>query len=162
MQPPLRRNTAITKFVDYALKQLAIGGYLFAILPASVVGGDEFVDWRKSTLENHGLEAVIKFNKNLYYPNSGDAYALILKANHQHKSSNDVFMGILFDDQHRHQYAKQVAKDTEKDNVHRMTEDVKRFLLGRKIDTDIEGEHKVVKLLDGEDCTIITEAYIDT
>lgn len=147
MNPPYKlQDSPETKFVDYALRQLRESGILFAVLPYAVVGGSRTSEWRRELLRRHTLLASIQFDKNLFYPVAEATYGLLMKAHVPHRSSNPVFMGRLFDDEHRPRRSKMLADHEAKDNVAVMTNELRRFLLGQPVAEQRPREQAVVTI----------------
>jgi len=134
MNPPFKlEGSPEARFVDYALSQMKPGGTLFAVLPARAMAGKSFAQWRIQLLKRHSIKAVIKFDKNLFYPVQEGTYGLIVKAHKKHNGQAKVFMGILHDDKQRPRRSKMLSEHDIKDNVEEMTDDLRRFLSGRVV-----------------------------
>ena len=132
MNPPFKlNNSPESKFVNHALEQMKAGGILFAVLPAVVIGSEkkQHLEWRKELLKRHKILAVVKLDKNVFYPIAEGTYALILRAHEPHNFSAPVFMGVLMDDKHRPRRSKMISSHNFVDNIDRMTSDLKRFIL---------------------------------
>ena len=162
MNPPFKLpSNKETEFVDYGLKQIAEGGILFAVLPYNAIGGQTYRVWRQQLLKRHTLLACIKFDKNLFYPVSEATYAIIVKAHQQHQPGNDVFMGNLFDDDHRPRKSKRLSDHEAVDNVETLTDNLRRFLLGQPVD-NIEREQILVNIDPDDHGTFAPEAYLES
>lgn len=133
MNPPFKLKTRETEFVDHALDQMQLGGLLFAVLPAVVIGGKIYSDWREHFLQRHALKAVIKFDTALFYPVSEATYGLIAVAHEPHRFDSNVFFGELFDDEHKPRPSKMMSKHEIQDNLDTMTETLTGFLQGEQI-----------------------------
>lgn len=163
MNPPFKTKIDETKFVDYALKQMKERGLLFAVLPAINIGGHRFAEWRKHLLERHTVKAVIKFDKNLFYPVQEGTYGLIIEAHEPHKDKKAFFMGILFDDKHRPRRSKMLSVRDERDNVERMTSELRNFLLGGSVKKEsLEREQLIASLKIDDNYTFSPETYISS
>ena len=161
MNPPFKlASNNETEFIDYGLKQIRNGGLLFAVLPAVVIAGGTHEDWRRQLLKRHRLLACIKFDKNLFYPVSEATYALILRAHEPHMSPNRVFMGCLFDDEHRPRKSKLLSKHEAVDNVEKMTETLRRFILDQPVEKDLPREQSVTTVDEDMGCDFSPERYI--
>ena len=170
MNPPFKVADSESSFVDYALAQMKKGGLLFAVLPAVVIGGEKdkkrkgcnFFLWRGELLKRHTVKAVVKLNKNVFYPIAEGTYALILEAHKPHVLSKEVFMGVLFDDKHRTRKSKMLSDYDVVDNVEQMTEELKRFLLGKPIERESKPREQIVTTLNlDHGCLFSPEAYLE-
>ena len=101
MNPPFAITEPERMFVDYALSQMRPGGLLFAILPnGPITGSGKDKEWRRDTLKRHTVRAVVKMPDDLFTPGvHKGTYALILEAWRPHETKDEVFFGILYDDQ---------------------------------------------------------------
>ncbi len=108
MNPPFALENAFEwEFVDVALKFIKDDGWLFAVLPTSVMTSTnnkrEELSWRKNMLKEHTLKAVITLPEDLFYPNvSKGTHAIILQCHRPHNVSTDkVVWATLKDDEVR-------------------------------------------------------------
>ena len=162
MNPPFKlKSNKETEFVDYGLRQTAEDGIMFAVLPYSAVEGRKNRVWRQQLLKRHTLLACIKFDTNLFYPVAEATYGIILKAHQPHPPQNDVFMGNLFDDNHRTRKSKRLSDYQAVDNVEAMTNNVRRFLLDQPVE-NIDEEQILVKINPENNCDFSPEAYLET
>ena len=159
MNPPFKRPTSEPQFVDYGLKHIVKGGIMFVVLPYICVESKKYQEWRKQLLNRHTLRAVIKLDKNLFYPVQEATYALIVQAHEPHKVKNEVFMGCLFDDNHRPRKSKMLSDYETVDNVEELTNNLKRFLSGQPVDT-IDREQILVQVDPENDSSFAPEAYL--
>ena len=161
MNPPFKLSVNDeTQFVDYGLEQMRPGGLLFAVLPAVAIGGKKYEGWRRETLKRHSVLACVSFDKDLFYPVAEQTYGLVLRAHEPHKSSNSVFMGMLLDDNHRARKSKQLSDYEARDNVERMTTELRRFLVGQPVEQSIPREQQVTTLNQDTNCSFFPEEYI--
>ena len=161
MNPPFKLETNNeTSFVDYGLSQSRRGALLFAVLPSVVISGKTHEKWRRELMKRHTVLACIKFDKNLFYPVSEATYGLIVRAHESHSTRDVVFMGSLFDDNHRHRKSKMLSEHEAVDNVNRMTRELRDFLLGKPIDIAIPREQCVTTIDQGRLCSFSPESYI--
>ena len=145
MNPPFKQESNDeTSFVDYGLSQIREGGIMFVVLPFVVVGGKTNEAWRRRLLERHTLRACLKFDKNLFYPVAEATYAVILKAHEPHPDENTVFMGSLFDDNHRPRRSKMLSDFEALDNVEAMTDSLRRFLLEQPVEESIDRQQRLI------------------
>ena len=162
MNPPFKlKETAEWEFVDYGLTQTKPGGYLFAILPHVVVEGSTNETWREELLKRHTLKAVVKLDKNLFYPITESTYAVVIEAHRPHDANSDVFFGVLFDDKHRLRRSKLLSSYVEADNVGQMTDLLKRHLLGRPLSPAESYKPRELILSKAGADTFAPEAFFD-
>jgi len=161
MNPPFKlKNCPERKFVDHALQQMKPNGILFAVLPFVVIEGKKkHAIWRKELLKRHTVIAVIKLDKNVFYPIAEGTYALILRAHTPHPPDNDVFMGVLMDDDHRARRSKMLSSYISKDNVKRVTADLRAFIVGKPVCADIPRE-QIITRISSESCDLSPEAHL--
>ena len=161
MNPPFKlKESNETSFVDYGLSQIRPDGLLFAVVPAVVVSGERHEGWRRELLKRHTVKACLKFDKNLFYPVAESTYGLILKAHVPHETRNTVFMGCLFDDDHRPRKSKLISRYEAKDNVERMTDEARRFLLGQPVIESLPREQCTTTLNLDVGCSFSPEEYL--
>ena len=120
MNPPFKQPISEPQFVDYGLKHMVKDGIMFVVLPYICVESRKYQEWRKQLLKRHTLRAVIKLDKNLFYPVQEATYALIVQAHEPHKVKNEVFIGCLFDDNHRPRKSKRLSDYETIDNLYRL------------------------------------------
>ena len=114
MNPPFKlKGNPEREFVDYALTQITEQeGLLFAILPAVAIRGKGAnKTWRTELLKRHTLQAVVKFDTNLFYPVTEATYGIILEAHKPHEANQMVFWAELFDAQHTPRLSKMKSKE---------------------------------------------------
>ena len=160
MNPPFKLKVKETRFIEYGLQQMQEGGILFAVLPAVVIGGKSYKKWRRQLLKRHSLLACLKFDKNLFYPVAEATYALILRAHEPHDNTKPVFMGCLFDDNHRPRRSKILSEYDAVDNLENMTETLRRFLLGQPVEESLPREQYVTTINLDMGCDFSPEGYI--
>ncbi|ETO34912.1 N-6 DNA methylase, partial [Reticulomyxa filosa] len=101
MNPPFalkKSDEKEYKFIDFALNKMEKGGYLFAVIPSSVMfRSKNFKDWRVKMLENNTLKAVIKLPDALFYPVSVCTSAIIIQKGVKHDKNANVLWGWLKD-----------------------------------------------------------------
>ncbi|WP_218813789.1 HsdM family class I SAM-dependent methyltransferase [Rickettsiella endosymbiont of Dermanyssus gallinae] len=76
------------KFIDFALNKMEKRGYLFAIIPNSVMLLSNAKKWRAKLLEENTLKAVITLPGDLFYPVNVCTYAIIIQKGVPHKDSS--------------------------------------------------------------------------
>lgn len=163
MNPPFKLSShSEMSFVDYGLSQLKEGGIMFVILPFVVVGGKTNEGWRRRLLERHTLLACIRFDKNLFYPVAEATYGVILRAHVPHPDNTRVFMGSLFDDRHRPRKSKMLSDFEAVDNVKKMTETLRRFLLGQPVEKNIDREQILVDMSSTDDFDFSPEGHLQS
>ena len=138
-------------------------GILFAVLPRIVISGRNASKWRHEILKRHTFKACIQFDKNLFYPVAEATYGLVLQAHRPHEDADEVFMGRLFDDEHRPRLSKVLSKHRSVDNVLEMTETVRAFMLGKYVEETRGREQSVVTLSkDNILCSWLPEDHIES
>lgn len=162
MNPPFKlEETAETEFVDYALEQTMRGGMLFAVLPYVVIEGISYQRWREEFLKRHTLKAVIKLDKNEFYPVTESTYALVAQAHTPHQEDREVCMSRLFDDNHRPRRSKHLSNYDAADNLEVMTDALRRFLSGRPLGDTVTSMPKELIVARVLSSSFAPEAYLD-
>jgi type I restriction enzyme M protein len=141
MNPPFALKEEEYKFVDHAINQMVEGGYLFAILPTSVMtssnDGQGELTWRKNLLEKHTLKAVIKLSEDLFQPNAHKGtYAVIIETWIPHK--NDKVFWAVMDDGFTMVKAKRLPSKTLPSNIELIQNELKGFLLADRSPKQVE------------------------
>lgn len=114
------------KFIDFALDKMEKGGYLFAIIPNSIMtSSKECLTWRKKMLENNTLKAVIKLPDDLFYPVSVCTVGIILQKGIAHNFKNNVIFVDLVDGFLK---KKSVMVKRNDGNITNMQENIKSFI----------------------------------
>jgi type I restriction-modification system DNA methylase subunit len=146
------------KFIDFALNKMEKNGYLFAIIPNSIVtSSKDCLSWRKSMLEKHTLEAVIKLPDDLFYPVSVCTVAIILKQGIPHNFDKDVVFVNLTDGFSK---KKSVMVKRSNGNILSMTDNVKSFLFA----STTHSEPKIIKtspILNDKELECCPERFLD-
>lgn len=87
------------KFVQSALKSLAPGGVLFAVVPMSVVTeGGSAGSWRRPMLDHHTLLAVVSFPEELFYPVAIQTVGVVLRKGTPHRKDQKVLWARISND----------------------------------------------------------------
>lgn len=103
MNPPFALKEGDEKeyrFVEAALKSMAHGGLLFAIVPMSVMceGGKDGA-WRRDTLlAHHTLLAVVSMPEELFYPIANQTVAVVIRKGVPHAKDQRVLWGRVMND----------------------------------------------------------------
>ena len=160
MNPPFKLKVSESEFVNYAINQMEEKGLLFAVLPSVVISGKKFECWRHEILKRHTLKACVKFDKSLFYPVAAQTYGIILEVHTPHITNDDVYWGVMFDDNHRTRRSKVLSRHDTKDNVNKITEQTKRFLFGQSVTTSIPREQHVAPVDLENKCEFAPEHYI--
>ncbi len=131
MNPPFalkKSDESESRFVSAALKSMADGGILFAIVPMSVVteSGDS-LEWRKLLLKNHTLLSVISFPEELFYPVANQTVGLILRKGAAHPRAQPVLWCRVLNDGFRKSKRKRLAVGGEND-LDRLRPKIRTFL----------------------------------
>ena len=163
MNPPFAIETEKeSAFVDYALAQMRPSGLLFAILPNEpITGGLDNIQWRKEVVSRHTVRAVIRMPDHLFVPVAKKGtYGLILEAHRPHRDEDEVFFGVLFDDEHAPR-SKLKGPSTSRDNLEDLTNALRRFIAAGSNGTPSIPQEAIVSRLDTEgDCDFASERYL--
>ena len=166
MNPPFALAEKEYEFVNHALAQMADGGLLLAVVPASTMSstgnGRGEITWRENLLKRHTLKAVIKLSDDLFMPNAHKGtYVVVVEAWKPH-SNVKVFWGIM-DDGFTMKKAKRLLSQNVPSNMHVISDELRAFLLLGKTPTQIDKVigYKEIDLTDETvDCG--AEAYLDS
>ncbi len=102
MNPPYphkKTDTPTEGFVERALEGLSQGGRLAAIIPLSLLVKRDKIEWRKSILSKHTLEAAIKLPDELFQPYAQPYTVIVyLKKGTPHPKGKSVFFARIEND----------------------------------------------------------------
>ena len=127
----------IAKSKNASLKKMQKGGYLFAIVPNSILAaGKDERRWRNLALENHTLKASIKLPDDLFYPIGVVSSVIILEAHKPHNKTSEVFFGAIDDGFVK---KKGVMKKRNDGNIEKIKAEVKSFIYAN-LQRDVAGE----------------------
>jgi type I restriction-modification system DNA methylase subunit len=119
MNPPFalkKSDEREWRFVETALKSMADGGVLFAIVPMSVVSeGGASGAWRRPFLEHHTLLSVISFPEELFYPVAVQSVGIIVRKGIPHPRKQKVLWGRVSDDGYRKSKGRRLPVEGEND-----------------------------------------------
>lgn len=105
MNPPYphkKTDSPSEAFVERALKGLAQGGRLAAIIPLSLLVKSNKAHWRKSILAKHTLEAAVKLPDELFQPYAQPYTVIVyLKKGIPHPKGKRVFFARIENDGYR-------------------------------------------------------------
>lgn len=162
MNPPFALEEKEHEFVDYALDQTSPGGLLFAVLPNGPITGlnEGYPQWRHELVKRHTVRSVLRMPRSLFHPAADKVtYILILEAWRTHQPADAVFYAHLYDNHSAHRLSKWVNVTETRDNVGRLTAELRSFLAGTDSTDDIPTESGVSKL-NLETCDFAPEAYL--
>ncbi len=112
MNPPfaLKKGTREWEFVTTALKSMADGGLLFAIVPMSVVseGGKEG-SWRRPLFAHHTLLSVVSFPDEVFYPVQTQTVGVLLRKGIPHPKGQPILWARVANDGFRKSKRKRIA-----------------------------------------------------
>ncbi len=163
MNPPFAIEEKEHEFVDYALSQVQVGGFLFAILPNGPITGNSEKKWREELLKRHSVRAVVRMQDDLFYPTAHKGtYALILEAWRPHAPTDLVYFSVLYDDIHASQKSKQLGTGQQRDNMDRITRELAGFLWANLTPLDIPRESGTSTLSMEANYDFASEAYLDS
>jgi hypothetical protein len=88
------------RFIETALRSMAVNGLLFAIVPLSVMSeGGRTAQWRRdSFLAHHTLLSVISLPEELFYPVANQTVALVVRKGVPHPRKQPVLWGRIVND----------------------------------------------------------------
>ena len=154
MNPPFALDEYEHLFIDRALRDMAVGGLLFAIVPTTTLGGADNsrkeITWREELIKRHSIRAVIKMPEDLFIPVLKGTYAIILEAHKPHILDNDIVWAILKDGFIR---SKTQQRKAQYNNVELILEAVKDNLFGNKKKVYVSKEIDCQPLINKNDLT---------
>jgi len=169
MNPPFAQKKTENKeyrFIEQALKQMQDGGFLFSILPISVLIENETKNWRRNILlKNNRLLSVITFPEDLFYPTSVGTVGIFIKKGESHNfDENKVYFAKCTQDGFVKKKGKRLKSDRIKNMLEEIKEELKSFIKNPDINVKNIPEFKKVCLLNKEDknCELVPEYYIDS
>lgn len=164
MNPPFALKEPEYEFVNHALNQTIAGGLLFAVLPNALLTGlqAEVKNWREELVKRHTVRAVIKMPRSLFHPAADKiTYALVVEAWRSHEPSDPVFMAIFHDDESASRLSKFRNLQYTKDNVGRLSTELRSFMVGAvESVSDIPEESGVRRLNLRDYYDFAPEAYL--
>lgn len=163
MNPPFAMPEPEHEFVNHALEQTQAGGLLFSILPNGPITGlnKGYPHWREELVKRHTVRAVIKMQRSLFHPSADKVtYALILEAWRPHAADDGVFFAHLYDNRSASRLSKWVNVSEMKDNVERLTTELRAFMAGAVDAVSAIPTESGVGKLDIETCDFAPEAYL--
>jgi len=102
------------RFVEHSLRQLVDGGFMFSVLPSSVLYDSDSAAWRHRLLESHRLCSVIALPSDLFYPVATESVAVIIQKGRPADQSEPVLWVRLTEDG----FIKKKGFRVEPDGVH--------------------------------------------
>lgn len=165
MNPPFALRDPEYRFVDHALEQMDAGGFLFAILPNTIINGLQTSErqWRQKTVACHTVRAVVRMPRPLFQPQADKVtYALILEAWRPHRADDLVFFALFHDHESASRLSKFVKRTELQDNVDRLTRELRGFMVGITegvSERPAESGLRLLRLQDHYDFS--PEAYLD-
>ncbi|WP_080419366.1 class I SAM-dependent DNA methyltransferase [Burkholderia ubonensis] len=119
MNPPFalkKSDEREWRFVEAALKSMADGGILFAIVPMSVVSeGGAAGAWRRPFLKRNTLVSVVSFPEELFYPVAVQSVGIIVRKGIPHSPRQKVLWARVVDDGYRKSKGKRLPVEGEND-----------------------------------------------
>ena len=165
MNPPFAlHGEKEIEFVNYALDFMEPRGRLFAILPNEPITGTRAGErgWRKEILARHTVRAVVRMQDDLFQPNtSKGTYALVLETWRRHRATDRTYFGVLHDDERGGYKSKMLSPARSKDNVDRITEEIRLFLASPNVEIPPVVKESAVARIDMDElCDFASEAYL--
>lgn len=168
MNPPFALKTSDEKefkFVEQALEQMYEGGFLFSVLPTSVmVKQGQYLIWRKdSLLRNNTLLAVINFPDDLFYPIGVLTCGIIVKKGIPHPKKQKVLWIDIKNDGFLKSKGKRLPSERAENDLIKVQETIKKFIKDPKIDVkNVPEFQKTIEIdLDDKTLELIPEAYLN-
>jgi hypothetical protein len=152
------------RFVEAALKSMADGGLLLAIIPMSVVSeGGSSGAWRRPLLAHHSVVSVISLPEELFYPVSIQAVAIVLRKGVPHRPGQSVLWARVVNDGYRKSKSKRLPVRGVND-LDRLTPVLRTFLTDPSQPIAEVPEMLKVAPLDVSDpiLELAPEAYLDS
>lgn len=170
MNPPFALKESDEKesrFIETAMKNMADGGLLFAIVPISVVteGGREIAWRRNAFLANNTLLAVLSMPEELFYPVSNQTVAIIARKGHPHRADAPVFWGRVTNDGFQKSKGKRLpVRSGEPTDMEKFEPLIRAFIGGDRLNDKSIPEFYKVAPIDFTDpiLELVPEAYIDS
>ncbi len=85
-------------FINVALECLEPGGLLAVVVKAGIFADDDNKNWRKEFIRKHSLLGMISLPEDLFYPTAAPTSVMIANAHIPQKSTDDIFMGRIWND----------------------------------------------------------------
>lgn len=169
MNPPFSLKKGDEKeknFIDYALSQMQDGGFLFAILPISVMTKRGDKEWRENLLKNNRLMSVVTFPLTLFYPSAsvGTVGVYIKKGTpHDYKKDKILFIRAV-NDGFEIKKSVRVQSDNIPNDLENVKGLIKSFLQNPNITIENVPEHQKACLIDESDkgLELVPEFYLDS
>lgn len=153
------------KFVQHALDQMEDGGYLFSVLPYSVMikkGGT--LKWRKNLLKNNTLLSLITFPLDLFYPStSTHTVGIFIKKGNPHPMKQNVLWIRAVNDGLKKKKGKRISDPKTKNDLAEIKSLLKSFILNPSIDVQNIEEFKKACPINFKDNSLelVPEVYLD-
>lgn len=152
------------KFVNHALNQMEDGGYLFSILPYSVmVKTGRYLSWRKQLLKYNTLLSVITFPPDLFYPIGVHTVGIFVKKGIPHPMGQNVLWIRALNDGFGKSKGKRLPNTRVSNDLEKIKDLHKAFLINPNIQVEnIPRFHKAC-MINYEDkiLELVPEAYLD-
>lgn len=167
MNPPFalkKGDERESKFIDFALEKLEKNGYLFAIVPISVMCEQSGIFWRKDLLEKNTILSVITLPEELFYPVSVGTVAIFIKKGIPHNfNEQKVYFARTIKDGFRKKKGKRVQDNKEINQLNEIHDELKAFLVNQNLKFENVPEFKKICLLNKDDGNyeLIPEFYLD-
>ncbi|WP_260397078.1 class I SAM-dependent DNA methyltransferase [Variovorax sp. KBW07] len=152
------------KFVEAALKSMADGGLLLAIVPMSVVSeGGSAGAWRRPLLASHTVVSVVSLPEELFYPVSVQSVAIVLRKGIPHDLQVPVMWARVTNDGYRKSKGKRYPIPGTND-LDILQPKLRAFISDPRLAVPSEPERLKVAPIDFSDpiLELSPEAYLDS
>jgi type I restriction enzyme M protein len=167
MNPPFALKRSAEKeyrFVDHAIEQMKDGGYLFSVLPYSVlVKPNEFLRWRREFLSKNSLLCVITFPEDLFYPIGVRTVGFFAKKGVPHPKDQKVLWIRALNDGLAKSKGKRMFNMKAKDDYKTIKPLVKGFLVDQNLSVNNIQKFQKACPIDFNDelLELVPENYLD-
>lgn len=155
------------RFIETALRSMAVNALLFAIVPMSVLSeGGRFAQWRRdSFLPHHSLLSVISLPEELFYPVANQTVALIIRKGVPHPRKQPVLWGRVASDGFQKSKGKRLPIASENPNdLQKIAPILRSFLADQAQPIKSEPEFVRASQIDFSDpiLELVPEAYLES
>lgn len=129
INPPFSQEKKEYEFINQALNQMQDGGFLFCILPVSVlVKQGKFLQWRIELLKKHSILSVVTFPNDLFYPIGTQTLGVYIKKGAPQIKTQNVLWAKMDYDGFEKIKGKRLPSQTHQNQMNAIANLVKIFL----------------------------------
>jgi type I restriction-modification system DNA methylase subunit len=168
MNPPFalkRENEKEYRFVNLALDRMDVGGFLFVILPISIMfEAGEVREWRQNILlKNNTLVSVITLPPELFYPIGVHSLGVIVKKGVPHPPGQKVLWVRILHDGFIKVKGKRLISAREPNDILELMSTIQAFIQNPSFSVINQPERIKVSPIDFSDplLELVPEAYLD-